>query len=638
MTTDDRPEQHDGTPGTPGAPDSGPDRADGTSGPASGPVSAPDSPVSGGGAPAPGDRAGDPATAAGGTRPDPPTSDASRPSGPAEERGTAAGGTETTAGTPGTDAVEETAEAGAAREGDRGAVAAGEPADDEHDVVEVGAAGTGKGAGRDVRRRRPSALVAGVVAAVLVVGGGAYLGASALGGGGGAGAAGTPGVLVLDGYGGSGTGGTGAVAPGEPNPYGTAYRASGTLPGGPRSAPVYRAAGEVTRSDVARLAKALGVDGTPVTEGPEWRVGPGRDGTGPSLRVSTTAPGAWTFSRYAPGTDGCGSGTARCTPGASPSASSATPVSESAAERAAAPVLEALGQDDAAVDAGRLLGSQRVVNADPVVGDLPTDGWTTGLAIDAQGEVAAGTGRLKMPVRGETYPVLSARKTLDLMNAAPGSDHRMGIGGCASPVPLKDRLEAPCGTGTTATAATTSTAAATAVVEKAVFGLAAYTSGGRQVLVPSWLFEVREGGRRGATATVARPAVDPRYLASSASSAQPVPLPTGTGTGGAQTRDIAVEGYRADGRELTVTFTSGVCATFRTSATEESGKVTVKVTGTTRPGTVCVMIAKFYEQVVELDRPLGDRKVVGTDGKEIPRGEPGRRVPAPTASSAPSAR
>lgn len=58
---------------------------------------------------------------------------------------------------------------------------------------------------------------------------------------------------------------------------------------------------------VLRLAKALGVSGTPVAEGHGWRLG-GKDGSGPTLQVNREAPGSWTFSRYAPGTDDCKKG------------------------------------------------------------------------------------------------------------------------------------------------------------------------------------------------------------------------------------------------------------------------------------------------------------------------------------------
>jgi hypothetical protein len=514
-------------------------------------------------------------------------------------------------------------------------------------VFEV-ATGTGDGEGRSrtAGRRKSSVLAGAVAAAVLVVGGGAFLAASALGGGGGgdsgaaAGGSATPGVLTLDGYQGGSTGGTSGVAPGEPDPYGTAYRASGTLPGGPRSAAVHWARGEVTRNEVARLARALGLDGTPVAEGREWRVGADRGEGGPGLRVSRQAPGAWTFDRYARGFDDCTGDTARCRHDETV-LPAVDPVSEAVAKRVAAPVLKVLGQDDSKLDAGQVIGIQRVVNADPVVGGLPTHDWATRLRIIPSGEVAGGSGRLGATERGDSYPVLSAGRTLALLNATAGTGHRMGIGGCADPVPLKDRLEAPCGTTGTASKAPTAPSAGdrrTAVVEDAVFGLAPYSSGGRQVLVPSWLFEVRQPGAKD-TSTVTYPAVDPRYLASATPSAEPSPRPTGSSgsTGGATSDGIPVEGYRADGKALTVFFTAGVCADYRATATETSGRVTVTVTETEtmEPGAPCIAIAKFYRQTVQLDRPLGDRKVVGSDGEAIPQGEPGTRAPAPSASLTP---
>lgn len=91
------------------------------------------------------------------------------------------------------------------------------------------------------------------------------------------------------------------------------YKAAGTLPDGPGSAPVYWAKGEVTKDEVARLAKALGAEGTPVVDGEAWKVGAGNDGSGPVLRVNRQAPGMWTFTRYAPGTDNCTVGSDKCT-------------------------------------------------------------------------------------------------------------------------------------------------------------------------------------------------------------------------------------------------------------------------------------------------------------------------------------
>ncbi|WP_234478418.1 hypothetical protein, partial [Streptomyces sp. MBT65] len=468
---------------------------------------------------------------------------------------------------------------------------------------------------RHPTRSRSPLVIASVAAAVLLVGGGgAYLASSSSSSGGSgdgtgstaSGADGTPPPLALDGY---SAGGTGGIAVGEPNPYGQTYRAAGTLPGGPKSAAVYSPEGSVTKDDVARLARALGVVGTPVAEGVYWKVG-GQDASGPSLQVNKAAPGMWTFSRYAPGTDSCTGGTAKCTH--DPGTSTTTPVSAAVAKKAAAPILKAVGQDDAKVDASQLMGAQRMVNAEPVIDGLPTQGWTTGLTVSAQGEVVGGSGQLAEPVKGDVYPVLSADKTLGLMNAAPKTDHRMGIGGCASPVPLKDRLEAPCGQATDAASASATPTQAAATVEDAVFGLAVHSVSGRQTLVPSWLFEVR-GSSGQDNYTVTYPAIDPTYLASA-----DTPTPTASSTSTAAPHDVKADGYKADGKGLTVAFTGGVCDDYKVSAVESSDKVTVTVTATPWPDKVCILIAKMYHQTVQLKAPLGDRAVVGPDGTKIP--------------------
>lgn len=484
-------------------------------------------------------------------------------------------------------------------------------------------------------------LVASVVAAVLLVGGGGALVATTASDGnrsGTPGADGTPPPLALDGYvasttGDGSTGGTAGIAPGEPNPYGTTYRASGTLPAGPGSAHVQWAEGRVTRAEVARLAKALGLAGTPRLAGDAWTVGTAKDGTEPNLRVTADAPGTWTYASALPGGDNCVKVTTCAATGPGSSADSAPdPVGEAAAKRAAAPVLKAVGQDDAKLDASQLMDRVRVVNADPVVGGLPTYGWTTGLRIGTDGHVVGGSGQLKTPVEGDAYPVLGARKALDAMNAsATGGDHRMGIGGCASPVPLKDRDEAPCEHPSPGPRTETVT------VEKATFGLAAQRANGRQALVPSWLFEVRSPGAQD-TYTVTHPAVDPAFLAPADPPAQPsaeptVPAPSGEPSSPAATRDVGVQGYTAEGRDLTVGFTGGVCADYTVTASESPGKVTVTVTEKPWKNKVCIMIAKIYEKTVRLDEPLGGREVVGSDGKAVHQG----LVEFPEASSATSA-
>ncbi|WP_329049959.1 hypothetical protein [Streptomyces violaceus] len=480
---------------------------------------------------------------------------------------------------------------------------------DEEDLVHSGGG-----------RPRTPAIIASVAAAVLLIGGGgAWLATNVAGGSGGGQTSGAPGgddtppPLALDGYSESAAGGQNGVAPGEPNPYGATYRLGGTLPDGPGEAPVYRARGEVTKEDVARLAKVLGIEGAPVAQGEAWKVGAGQDGSGPSLQVNKQAPGAWTFNRYAPGTDDC-KGTDTCT---APQ-SGGTPVSEAAAQKAAAPVLKAVGQDDAKRDASQIMGAQRVVNAAPEVGGLPTHGWTTGVTVGSDGEVVGGSGQLKAPAKGDTYPVVSAKKALELMETRPKSDHRMGIGGCASPVPLKDRQEQPC--GSSASGAPEQDAV---TVENAVFGLASHFVDGRQALVPSWLFEVTAPGAKDPF-TVTYPAVDPKYLTSSTPS-EPSDKPTAA----PGPRDVEVDGYRAEGAELTVNFTGGVCADYDVKASEKDGEVTVEVTSTAWPDKVCIMIAKQFQETVRLDEPLGDRAVVGSDGKAVPLAREGARLPAP---------
>ncbi|MFJ9658220.1 hypothetical protein ACIRPR_09685 [Streptomyces griseoflavus] len=502
-----------------------------------------------------------------------------------------------------------------------------EPAADEAVVGERRAGGrrTGDEPADGPARRRSPVLVASVAAAVLLVGGGgAYLATGAVGGSGDSGTGTTPGAngdptpppLALDGPSeGAGNG----IAPGEPNPYGATYRADGTLPGGPGSAPVYRAGGQVTEERVVALAKALGLDGKPVAEAGGWRIG-GQDGSGPTLRVEREAPGSWTYSANTPRTDNCKGAT--CKP---PASGDASAVSEAVARKAAAPVLKAAGQDDAKLDASQILDGRRVVNADPEVGGLPTYGWTTGVVVGAQGDVVGGSGRLAEPVKGDTYPTVGAGKALELMNAAPGGGPRAGVGGCATSVPLEeDRQQEQCDPGA-------KPAGETVTVDGAVFGLAAHSVGGRPALVPSWLFEVRPGGAPEAI-TVTYPAVDPEFLAQRSPSGEASPAPTGPGDGPAPApaaREAEVEGYTAEGDELTVVFTGGVCADYEVTARADGGEVTVRVTETPWPDKVCIMIAKRYQETVRLDAPLGGRAVVDADGDPVPLHKDGARLPAP---------
>ncbi|MEU2025984.1 hypothetical protein ABZ565_28110 [Streptomyces sp. NPDC016469] len=457
-------------------------------------------------------------------------------------------------------------------------------------------------------RRRSPLVAASVAAAVLLAGGGgAYWAATAADGGDdtrstASGGGSTPPPLALDDAGTPTAPSREGIAPGEPDPHGgrLVYRASGKLPDGPGKAAVQRAGGTVTAAEVTRLAKALGLAGTPQSEATSWKVGSDGDGSGPVLRVNKQAPGSWTFTRYGSGgTDNCKKG-AVCSvaPGGG-----GQPVDENTAKAAAAPVLKAAGQGGAALDAHQLMGSVRVVNADPVVDGLPTYGWATGIQVGPDGRVTGGAGKLKALEKGDAYPVIGAAEALKRLNAEqPPSGE---IGGCASPAPLSDGVG--CGAESGAERPAT-----TVTVEKAVFGLAVHTAGGEQLLVPSWIFSVKPAGGIGDTVT--QVAVDSEYL-----TREPVP---GTSPGGDGTaKDRAVRSYSADGRTLSVTFWGGVCSTYTAGAREDGDAVRVTVTEKkAEPGKVCVKIAKKLTRTVTLERPLGNRKVVDeASGSVVPR-------------------
>ncbi|PZT74676.1 MULTISPECIES: hypothetical protein [unclassified Streptomyces] len=469
-------------------------------------------------------------------------------------------------------------------------------------------------------RRRSPLVAASVAAAVLLAGGGgAYWAATAADGGDGgprttsaASDPAAPPPLRLDGVYmplGEPSGPPRGIAPGEPDPSGgrVVYRATGKLPDGPDEAAVRRAGGTVTAADVARLAKALGLPGTPQSEATYWKVGSDGDGSGPLLRVNKQAPGTWTFTRFGSGgTDNCKKGPV-CSGGGVAPGGSGQPVDERTAKAAAAPVLQAAGQSGAALDAGQLMGSARVVNADPVVDGLPTYGWTTGVQVGPDGTVVGGSGRLKAPEKGDTYPVIGAQEALDRLNAAQAPAG--GIGGCASPAPLEngtDSSGARCGVTSGEPRPAT-----TVPVEKAVFGLAAHTTGGEQVLVPSWIFSVKPAG--GAGDTVTQVAVDPEYLARE-------PSPGTSPDGDATAKARAVRSYSADGRSLAVTFWGGACATYTVDADENGGEVRVTVREKKDPGKVCVLVAKEQTRTVTLERPLDGRKVIDAEsGSVVPR-------------------
>ncbi|NDZ79943.1 hypothetical protein G3I19_15760 [Streptomyces sp. SID10853] len=488
------------------------------------------------------------------------------------------------------------------------------------------------------RRRRSPAVVTSVAAAVLLAGGGgAYWAATAAGhDNGGAETSGAPGggatdppPLALDQA--AQSSGPPGIAPGEPDPRGPVYRSDGTFPAPPKTAPVYRADGTVSAADVARLAGALGVAGTPRLVGTDWKVGAAKDGSGPLLQVPRQAPGSWTFTRYGSGgTDDCPRGKS-CATGGSAQDGGGKAVSEQAAKAAAAPVLKALGESDAKLDAGRVLGSVRVVNADPKVGGLPTYGWTTGLRIGADGRLSGGSGPSKAPVKGPAYPLISAADALKRLNTPGSGSPGTGAGGCATMEPLTGHAattgtspaggtsappSAPCTPPSSSVQPPSSPSKAPGAVQAvtvshAELGLAVRLAGGRQILVPSWLFETRPEGKA-APRTVTEPAVPDRYLA------RPTPPGNVNRPGGS---DQTLTAYRVDGRALTLRFTGRMCGKYGVHTTESRSTVRVALSAPVRkPGTVCPDIIGPVTQKVQLDQPLGSRRVVNAaNGDPVPQ-------------------
>ncbi len=464
------------------------------------------------------------------------------------------------------------------------------------------------------RRRRRRLPVVSVAAAVLVAaGGGAYWASAASNGGEAAPAAsdeGAPPQLTLDDLGSpsAGRGDVTGIAPGEPNPYGTRYRAAGDLPDGPGTAAVYRG-GEVTKAQVADLAEALGMSAAPRRDDGRWRVGGDQDGTGPVLRAGGEDGGRdWSFSRNGPGAPGCmqplpetGAPRSERPKPSCPSQAPAhggvakgDPVPEQRAEQAVRKVLEPLGLEHARLSAAGTEGAKRLVTANPVVDGLPTLGWSSTFTVGPDGTLVRGHGRLGDVVKGATYPVLSAQQTLAQLNGSRDEGTHEVAPGEPDPSGGHD----------------------TAAVTDARFGLETHFSHGDPLLVPSWSFTVqRKSGKD--TFTVGYPAVKPSLLKLPAAPQKPSPRPS------APRGDRPVKAptsYTADGRTLTLTFWGGVCSDYRGTAQETDTRVTVSVKPSGRDSKQpCITIAKRQTVQVTLDEPLEGRTVVDArDHEPVP--------------------
>jgi hypothetical protein len=532
--------------------------------------------------------------------------------------------------------------------------------------------GDDHGPGHDTERRerparRSRLTVAAVATAVLLAGGGGAYWATSSGGTGGDSKASQP--LRFDGP------DAAAAAPGssDPSAGGGTYQLTGTLPQGPKTAAVYRTAGGPDQAAVTRLARLLGLTAPVESVQGSWQVGGSADGGGPTLLVGKDAPGTWSYTRYGAPTASSGaasSGSSSTSTSNVPSSGTTItdapgPVSVQKAQAVAAPVLAGLGLSGARTDAAQTVGALRTVTADPVLGGLPTHGWTTSLQIGADGALTMGYGRLSALTAGDSYPVVDAAAALKELNAQPVMHPDL----CVAPLPQPqvqknqgaasgtgDDKGGKPGTGTVTTAAppnlrdTRPCAPITphkVQVRGATFGLSMQFVSGTQTLVPAWLFDTAQAGVA-RTAVVAQTAVDPSYITTGGSggpgaNAPGGPSPVSPATpanpggpervnpGGPERVDpgqpadpkaphaVDLVQYKAAGRTLTLTFWGGVCPGYQASAQESGTEVKVRVTETpATAGKMCPMILRQLTRTVTLAQPLGTRTVVDTsDGQPI---------------------
>lgn len=499
---------------------------------------------------------------------------------------------------------------------------------------------------RPGRHGRRQLSVVTVAAAVLLAGGGGAYWASTAGDGGdsGPGTSGPP-KLALDGI--SAQGGPGeddgagnGIAPGEPNPNAQTYRANGNLPDGPDAASVYRTPGSVPRAAVSALAESLDVPGEPQKKDGRWLVNKDGKSGGGGLTLTVNderLAGNWTYQTSdspvmpcgkplptVPGGDAVPSGGQAERPGscpAMPGSGEGDPVSEKKAKDAVRPVLKTLKLQDAELDATVTTGSLRMVSVTPEVGGMPTKDWNSTFTVGKDGRIVRGHGNIGELNEGPSYPVMSAKETLKHLNEQGATGPGSGSGTVREPAPAPKADDKP-GKDEAAPGKPLK-------VTGAEFGLVTRYSVGKPVLVPSWIYEVElPGGDQ--KAGVAHPAVRPEYLKPAKPPKPGADPDASDGSGQAQkpgekpdsgTPVQAVKSYKVDGRTVKLTFWGGVCDKYTASA-EESGK-SVKVTvrpEKSDPDKVCVKMAKPQTVEVELEKELGDRKVVDTqDGEGVPK-------------------
>jgi hypothetical protein len=396
------------------------------------------------------------------------------------------------------------------------------------------------------------------------------------------------------------------------------YPVVGVLPAGPKTAVVYRFSTGATPDDTAvALAAALHLAGSPVRHDHGWSVAAG----GAELRVRDD--GSWSFWRsdatcpYRVDVDTADNsqtavGCAAPIPGAKDS------VTDAEALAAAVPVLTASGATGTpSVNRADLVR----VSASRVVDDLQVSGGDTSVTVDRDGVVDA-TGITGTPAAGPAYPIITAAQALDVLRAQPKPAIACVAGATCPGVGPEH-------------------------VTGAVLGLVPGDDDGTSVLLPAWLFTVKEQSTPIAVMAVqdqflAQPSTgvdgNPSAVAGSSggstgsgggsvgSSPEPVPPATdqpapASPTSGPAARPVTIDRatLNADGRTLTLWGEGGLCADYTAVAKEDADHVYAVLTSTpSQDGKICPAMAKQVSASVTLQDPLGARTVLDAGIASMP--------------------
>lgn len=317
---------------------------------------------------------------------------------------------------------------------------------------------------------------------------------------------------------------------------GAPYRLVGDLPADrPDNQVVYRLR-SASAADAADIADALALSGTPTRVDGGWVL---RDGDN---RLVVRDDGGWSYGLdCAPdtpvsdedvrvgcavvgdsgiavatatddGSDPCNPDTDDCVrdlpaekPPAATEPTSEPGPSESEARAAAVPVLGRLGLGDATVTVWAA-DPTAFVQATPRVDGMTVFGWTTSIQVDGGGDIVTADGWVGDPEAGDGYPVISAQRAFELLRDQPRPMMELcavrpdGGPGCADVPPAE--------------------------ITGARLGLQLDYDGQRAVLVPAWLFDLRDQPE-----PVVQIAVDPAFLGQPPTPDAEPPADDGVGSG-----------------------------------------------------------------------------------------------------------